>query len=80
MEREIVKTWHHHICPVGTGEEYGEAYCVCFYVEKTITSLARLVLNACECDSSMPEMKCEYDLAADIINNEALGKLLDFSN
>jgi hypothetical protein len=76
MEHEKVTVWHHHICPVGTGQEYGDAYCVCFYIEKTITSLSRLVLNACECDSSMPELKCDFDFAAEIISNEALGDLL----
>ena len=72
MEREIVITDHNDYCPIATGEEYGDAYCACPYIEKQVERLARLVLNLCECDSSIPEMKCEYDLAADIISNELM--------
>ena len=72
MEREIVTTYHNNYCPIATGEEIGNAYCACPYIEDQIKRLARLVLNLCECDSSIPEMKCEYDIAADIISNELM--------
>ena len=72
MEREIVITDHNDYCPIATGDEVGDAYCACPYIEAQVKRLARLVLNLCECDSSFPEMKCEYDLAADIINNELM--------
>jgi hypothetical protein len=72
MEHEIVTTWHNDYCPIATGEEIGDAYCACPYIEDQIKRLARLVLNLCECDSSFPEMKCVIDLAADIISDELM--------
>lgn len=63
---------HNDYCPIATGEEVGDAYCACPYIEAQVKRLAGLVLNLCECDSSEPEMKCKIDLAADIINNELM--------
>jgi len=41
MEREIVSTWHYTTCPIATGEEIGDAYCACTYIERTIKELAQ---------------------------------------
>jgi hypothetical protein len=41
MEREIVITWHYNTCPIATGEEIGDAYCACTYIERTIKELAQ---------------------------------------
>lgn len=41
IEREIVTTWHYNTCPIATGEEIGDAYCACCYIERTIKELAQ---------------------------------------
>jgi hypothetical protein len=40
-EREIVTIWHYGTCPISTGEEIGEAYCVCIYITRTLQELTQ---------------------------------------
>ena len=39
VEREIVTIWHYETCPIATGEEIGDAYCVCTYIARTFQVL-----------------------------------------
>ena len=41
MEHEIVTTWHYEHCPIATGEEIGDAYCVCTFITRTFEVLKR---------------------------------------